>query len=135
MSEETRGARRRLVGRVTSDKMQKTIVVEVMRQVIDPLYGKVIRRRARFKAHDEKNDAKIGDRVEVEESRPLSRDKRWRLVQVLERAAATLRDELFQYRFQNHSNRLDNTSQLRKTRRDLARVLTVLGQKKAETAR
>jgi len=86
MSEETRGARRRLVGRVTSDKMQKTIVVEVMRQVIDPLYGKVIRRRARFKAHDEKNDAKIGDRVEVEESRPLSRDKRWRLVQVLERA-------------------------------------------------
>lgn len=90
MSEETpeaaRGARRRLVGKVTSDKMQKTIVVEVTRQVIDPLYGKVIRRRARFKAHDEKNECKIGDRVEVEESRPLSRDKRWRLVKVLERA-------------------------------------------------
>jgi small subunit ribosomal protein S17 len=86
MTEENRGAKRRLVGRVTSDKMQKTIVVEVTRQVIDPLYGKVIRRRARFKAHDERNDAKIGDRVEVEESRPLSRDKRWRLVKVLDRA-------------------------------------------------
>lgn len=83
-----RGARRRLVGRVTSDKMQKTVVVEVTRLVIDPLYGKVVRRRARFKAHDEKNDAKIGDRVEIEESRPLSREKRWRLVRVVERARA-----------------------------------------------
>ena len=58
-----------------------------------------------------------------------------RTVEELERAATTLRDELFQYRFQNHSNRLDNTSQLRRVRRDLARVLTVLGQKKAESAR
>jgi len=91
MSDETttptaRGAKRRLVGRVTSDRMQKTIVVEVSRQVIDPLYGKVVRRRARFKAHDEKNECKTGDRVEVEESRPLSREKRWRVVRIIERA-------------------------------------------------
>jgi len=83
---QERGARRRLVGRVTSDKMQKTVVVEVMRQVIDPLYGKVVRRRARFKAHDERNECKIGDRVEMEESRPLSREKRWRVVRIVTRA-------------------------------------------------
>ena len=92
MSEETttpapdRGKKRRLVGRVKSDKMQKTVVVEVTRQVIDPLYGKVVRRRARFKAHDEKNECKTGDRIEVEESHPLSREKRWRVVRIIERA-------------------------------------------------
>ena len=80
--------RRRLEkdGIVISDKMDKTAVVEVERLVMDPLYGKYLKRRSRFMAHDEKNECKIGDRVRIEETRPLSRDKRWRLKVVLEPA-------------------------------------------------
>ena len=69
--------RRKLVGRVTSDKMDKTVVVAVARVTRHPLYGKVVLRASSFKAHDENNEAKEGDLVRIVESRPLSRDKRW----------------------------------------------------------
>jgi small subunit ribosomal protein S17 len=82
-----RGRKLEKIGRVISDKMDKTIVVEVERLVMDPLYGKYLKRRSRFMAHDEKNTCKVGDRVCIEESRPLSRRKRWALKEVLERAA------------------------------------------------
>ncbi len=75
-----------LVGLVASDKMDKTIVVEVVRRVQHPVYGKYIQQRRRYKAHDEENSCQVGDRVLIEECRPLSRDKRWRLRQILERA-------------------------------------------------
>jgi small subunit ribosomal protein S17 len=79
--------KRTLVGVVTSDKMQKTITVEVTRLVKHPTYGKYVRRRSRFKAHDERSEAKEGDTVQVVECRPLSRTKRWRLQKVLAKAA------------------------------------------------
>ncbi len=82
----TRGLRKTQVGVVVSDKMQKTVVVEVARRGRHPLYKKIVRRSRRFKAHDEQGAAKAGDTVLISETRPLSRDKRWRVVQVLERA-------------------------------------------------
>jgi small subunit ribosomal protein S17 len=73
-------------GRVKSDKMDKTIVVVTETRVPHPVYKKVVRRSTRFKAHDELNDAKAGDLVRIQECRPMSRDKRWRLVEIVERA-------------------------------------------------
>jgi small subunit ribosomal protein S17 len=84
------GRRKEVVGTVVSDKMQKTIVVKVDRRVRHPLYKKYVTRSRRFKAHDEKNTAKTGDLVRIVESRPLSRDKRWALQEILRRAAQTL---------------------------------------------
>jgi small subunit ribosomal protein S17 len=81
-----RATRRVKQGRVTSNKMQKTIVVVTETRVPHPVYGKIIRKSVRFKAHDEKNEAQVGDVVRIAECRPLSRDKRWRLVEVVERA-------------------------------------------------
>ncbi len=84
---EQRTNRRRVKqGRVTSNKMDKTIVVVTETRVPHPVYGKIVRKSVRFKAHDEKNEANIGDTVRIAECRPLSRDKRWRLVQIVERA-------------------------------------------------
>ena len=83
---EARGYRKSRRGYVVSDKMDKTIVVAVEDRVKHPLYGKVIRRTSKVKAHDENGDAGIGDRVSLMETRPLSATKRWRLVEVLERA-------------------------------------------------
>ncbi|RKY29296.1 MAG: 30S ribosomal protein S17 [Planctomycetota bacterium] len=80
-----RAQRKSLVGTVTSDKMQKTITVSVERLEKHPLYGKYVRRRTMCKAHDENNEARIGDRVEIMATRPLSKTKQWRLVRVLER--------------------------------------------------
>ena len=82
--------KRRLIGRVTSDRMQKTVVVEVLRFKRDPVYKKYIRERAKYKAHDEKNEYKIGDRVEIIEHRPLSRDKCWKVIRLIERPAIEL---------------------------------------------
>jgi len=82
-----RRQRREKVGRVVSDKMDKTIVVSVERMSRHPLYKRVVRLTTRFKAHDEDNEARIGDTVRIEESRPLSRTKRWRLVEIVQRAA------------------------------------------------
>ena len=77
--------RRQLVGRVASNKMNKTVVVEVERTVRHRLYGKVLRRVKKYKAHDEHNECQIGDQVRIAESRPLSREKRWRVVEILGR--------------------------------------------------
>ena len=76
-----------LIGKVTSNKMKKTIVVEVTRQKAHPLYGRVISIRKKFYAHDEKNEAHIGDFVRIEESRPLSRLKRWKLKEIVRKTA------------------------------------------------
>ena len=81
-----RSRRRQIVGTVVSDKMNKTIIVEVTRSFRHPLYGKVIRRRSKFYSHDEQNQAKIGDLVKIAETRRLSSLKRWRLVEVLKKA-------------------------------------------------
>jgi small subunit ribosomal protein S17 len=81
-----RGLRKVRVGKVVSDKMDKTIVVAIETKVRHPLYGKTVNRTTKFKAHDENNDAKVGDTVRIMETRPLSKDKRWRLVEVMERA-------------------------------------------------
>jgi len=83
---EHRNLRKTRVGRVTSDKMDKTIVVTVENNVKHPLYGKIVKRTYRLKAHDEDNVCGIGDRVRVMETRPLSKEKRWRLVSVVEKA-------------------------------------------------
>ena len=82
---ERRNLRKARTGVVTSDKMQKTIVVRVRRNARHPLYGKVIEKATKFKAHDEKNEAKTGDTVRIVETRPFSKDKRWRLVEILSR--------------------------------------------------
>lgn len=81
-----RNHRKTRIGRVVSDKMEKTIVVAVEKKVRHPLYGKIVNRTTKFKAHDENNDAKINDRVLIMETRPLSKDKRWRLVEIVEKA-------------------------------------------------
>ena len=81
-----RNLRKTRVGKVVSDKMDKTIVVAIEDHVKHPLYKKIVKRTYKLKAHDEKNDAKIGDTVRVMETRPLSKDKRWRLVEIMERA-------------------------------------------------
>jgi small subunit ribosomal protein S17 len=81
--------RKEFIGTVTSDKMSKTIVVEVTSLVRHGQYSKTIKRKAKFKAHDEKNEAHLGDRVRIEETRPLSKDKRWRLIEVISRAKIT----------------------------------------------
>ncbi|GHV58094.1 hypothetical protein FACS189460_5510 [Deltaproteobacteria bacterium] len=85
--EETRRLNKVMTGVVVSDKMDKTVVVLVNRLVKHPVYKKYIRRRAKFMAHDEQNTARMGDTVEIIESRPLSRFKRWRLTRILERRA------------------------------------------------
>ena len=81
-----RNLRKTRVGLVTSDKMDKTIVVSVTDNVKHPLYNKIVKRTYKLKAHDENNECKIGDRVKVMETRPLSKDKRWRLVEIIEKA-------------------------------------------------
>jgi small subunit ribosomal protein S17 len=81
-----RNARKTRVGTVVSDKMQKTVVVRIDRRVAHPVYGKMVTRSTKVKAHDEENKAKSGDTVRIVETRPLSKDKRWRLVEILVRA-------------------------------------------------
>lgn len=78
---------RRLIGHVRSDKMQKTVVVEVVRYRMDPMYKKYVKVRKRYKAHDETNEYQIGDRVEIEEFRPLSKEKRWKVSKLINRPA------------------------------------------------
>jgi small subunit ribosomal protein S17 len=80
-----RARRKTVVGKVVSDKMDKTVSVSVERRYRHPLYGKILKRTSKFMAHDEKNECKIGDTVRIMETRPLSRLKRWRLVEIVER--------------------------------------------------
>ncbi len=82
----SRSARKTRTGKVVSDKMEKTVVVSIERRVQHPVYGKMVRRTKRLKAHDENNDAKTGDTVRIMETRPMSKDKRWRVVEIVERA-------------------------------------------------
>ncbi|MDI7259916.1 MAG: 30S ribosomal protein S17 [Thermodesulfobacteriota bacterium] len=84
---EERGKRKTLTGMVSSDKMDKTVVVMVNRLVLHPTYKKYVRKRTKVKAHDAKNECRIGDKVRLIETRPLSKDKRWRVKEILERAA------------------------------------------------
>jgi len=88
MSEATteRNLRKTRTGKVVSDKMDKTVVVAIQDNVQHPLYKKIVKRTVRLKAHDEKNECKVGDRVLVMETRPLSKDKRWRVVEIIEKA-------------------------------------------------
>ncbi|MBQ0130390.1 MAG: 30S ribosomal protein S17 [Bacteroidales bacterium] len=84
--ELTRNLRKERIGVVVSNKMDKSIVVEIERREKHPIYGKFIKKTSRFMAHDEKNDCNIGDTVRIMETRPLSRHKHWRLVEIIERA-------------------------------------------------
>ena len=84
--EATRNLRKTRVGMVVSDKMDKTIVVAVVDNVKHPKYGKILKRTTKFKAHDENNECVVGDKVKIMETRPLSKDKRWRLVEIIEKA-------------------------------------------------
>ena len=81
-----RNIRKTAVGKVVSDKMDKTAVVAIEDSVRHPLYKKIVKRTVKFKVHDENNDCGIGDRVRIMETRPLSKDKRWRLVEIIEKA-------------------------------------------------
>ena len=81
-----RNLRKTIVGKVVSDKMDKTVVVSIQDNVKHPLYKKIIKRTVKFKAHDEKNECGIGDRVMIMETRPISKDKNWRVVQIVEKA-------------------------------------------------
>jgi small subunit ribosomal protein S17 len=81
-----RGNRKSRIGVVVSNKMTKTVVVRVERRVADSKYGKIVTRATKFKAHDEKQECKVGDRVRIVETRPLSKDKRWRVVETIEKA-------------------------------------------------
>jgi small subunit ribosomal protein S17 len=83
---EQRGLRKTRVGKVVSDKMDKTIVVEIQERVRHPLYGKIMNQTSKLKAHDENNECGIGDTVRVMETRPLSKSKNWRLVEIIEKA-------------------------------------------------
>ena len=84
--EETRNLRKERIGVVVSNKMEKSIVVEIERREKHPIYGKFIKKTSRFMAHDEKNECNIGDTVRIMETRPLSKNKCWRLVEIIERA-------------------------------------------------
>ncbi len=86
---EAHGRKRLLVGKVTSAKMQKTVVVEVVRSVRHPVYGKYVRRRKKYKAHDEAGSFRAGDVVEIRESKPISREKRWTVVRLVRRPEET----------------------------------------------
>src|SRR5687767_2107158 len=85
-SNNERGLRKSMIGTVTSDKMQKTVVVTVERKVKHPMYGKYVVRKSKFKAHDEKNEAKVGDKVLLYETKPISKDKKWKVGKILTRA-------------------------------------------------
>ncbi len=86
MEQIARGYRKTRIGEVVSDKMDKTIVVAIKTKVRHPLYGKMVNRTRKFKVHDENNECGIGDTVKIMETRPLSKDKRWRLVEIIEKA-------------------------------------------------
>ncbi len=86
MAEEQRGIRKTRTGVVVSDKMDKTVVIAIKRRIRHPLYGKIMNRTNKIKVHDENNECGIGDTIRVMETRPISKDKRWRLVEIVEKA-------------------------------------------------
>ena len=92
--ENRKNLKKKRVGVVLTNKMQKTIVVQVKRKTPHPLYGKVIERAKKFKVHDENNQANVGDRVRIEETRPYSKEKRWRLVEILSHGKTKAADDI-----------------------------------------
>jgi small subunit ribosomal protein S17 len=110
---------RKLVGRVVSDKRAKTVTVLVERRVKDELYGKIVGRSRKYHAHDEKGEYKMGDTVEIAESRPISKTKSWVVTRLVQKA----------------TQQLTNTAQMNRTRRDIARAKTILAQKKKGAAK
>lgn len=90
------GKRKQFIGTVVSDKMDKTVVVMVETLIKHPLYGKYVKRRKKYMAHDENNECRVGDKVLIEETRPLSRRKRWRVRQILERGKVVELEEVFE---------------------------------------
>lgn len=86
MGEKKRGKRKVMIGMVVSNKMDKTVVVTVEQRVRHPIYGKFMLKKSKYKAHDERNECRVGDKVEMEETRPLSKEKRWRVKKVVEKA-------------------------------------------------
>lgn len=80
-----KGSSKIRIGEVVSDKMDKTVVVKIQRRISHPLYGKIITKSERIKAHDEKNECRLGDTVKIQETRPLSKEKRWRVVEIIKR--------------------------------------------------
>lgn len=88
-----RGLRKKRIGLVVSNKMEKTVVVKVERRIVDPIYKKIVRRQKRYKAHDEKNECRIGDKVLLMETRPLSKDKRWRVVSIMTKSTEVVTDQ------------------------------------------
>ena len=91
-NQDTRGSRRAILGTVTSTKMDKTVVITVIRRVRDRRFHKFVTRRVKYKAHDEKNAAKVGDLVEIIEARPMSRTKRWRIIRTISHAAEVVNE-------------------------------------------
>lgn len=91
---ESRGKRKVRMGKVVSDKMQKTVVVEVRSTVKHPFYGRTVYQTKRFKAHDENGQCQLGDMVKIMETRPLSRDKRWRVVQIMQRRSVPVAEKV-----------------------------------------
>ena len=89
MDKETRNVRKTRTGVVVSDAMDKTVVVQTERRITHPVYGKILRRSKKFYAHDEKNEAKKGDTVQIEETRPLSKTKRWRVVEIVAKGSGS----------------------------------------------
>lgn len=89
MAERDRGRRKSMIGRVASDKMDKTVVVEVQRRLMHPVYKKFVKGKETYMAHDEANECHVGDTVEIQEDRPRSRHKRWKVTRVIERAELT----------------------------------------------
>ena len=87
----TRNRRKTRIGRVVSDKMDKTVVVAVETAVRHPLYGRIVKRTKKFKAHDENNECRVGDTVRIMETRPLSKEKRWRVAEIIERGLCSIR--------------------------------------------
>ena len=125
-----RNLRKTRVGKVVSDKMDKTIVVAIEDNVRHPLYKKIVKRTIKLKAHDEENTCKVGDRVEIMETRPLSKDKRWRLVNIIERAKYFLifSSEIFrQGRSISHDTNADIAQGCRQHRRQGAYVYQSAG--------
>ena len=126
---EERNLRKVMIGTVSSDKMDKTVVVSVETREMNKLYGKIEKRTYKLKAHDENNECHVGDKVKVMETRPLSKDKRWRVVEILEKELGELKTELFKLRFSLATHGLDNPMKIKEVKKDIARINTELRQR------
>jgi len=127
MTEAKTSLKRTLIGKVVSDKRAKTVTVLVERRVKHELYDKIVIKSSKYHAHDEKGEYKMGDIIEISESRPLSKTKNWVVTRLVQKAH-------FNLRMQKATQQLGNTSQLRSTRRAIARAKTILAETVAKGA-